>query len=74
MKKIGIDLDEVLSESIEYMLEYNNHQIGRISVRKEDIKDYYIHHTFDIDLDYSTNWFWKPMTHDKKKLEIQPIV
>lgn len=45
-KIIGIDLDEVLSETIDGTLKFHDYQINGISAHKEDISDYYI---FNID-------------------------
>ncbi|MCF7834583.1 HAD hydrolase-like protein [Candidatus Gracilibacteria bacterium] len=41
-KIIGIDLDEVLSETVETMLKSHNNMINGMSIYKEDISDYYI--------------------------------
>ncbi len=41
-KIIWIDLDEVLSETVEHALMANNYQICWIPIKKEEIKDYYI--------------------------------
>jgi len=41
-KIIGIDLDEVLSETVDGVLKFHNYQINGIPAHKEDISDYYI--------------------------------
>lgn len=41
-KIIGVDLDEVLSETVETMLKSHNNKINGISIYKQDISDYYI--------------------------------
>ena len=41
-KIIGVDLDEILSETVETMLKSNNNIINGIPIYKEDISDYYI--------------------------------
>jgi 5'(3')-deoxyribonucleotidase len=41
-KIIGIDLDEVLSETVETMLKSHNNMINGMPIYKEDISDYYI--------------------------------
>lgn len=41
-KIIGIDLDEVLSETVETMLKSHDNMINGIPIYKEDISDYYI--------------------------------
>ena len=39
----GIDLDEVLFETMDGLLDFHNHQINGIHVTREDITDYHIH-------------------------------
>lgn len=74
-KKVGIDLDEVLAETIDYILEYNQYKLGDKIIRKEDITDYYIHRIFDhIDLEYAKKWFWGGLWSDKKNLAIRPVL
>ncbi len=41
-KIIWIDLDEVLSETVEHALKANDYKICWIPIKKEEIKDYYI--------------------------------
>lgn len=41
-KIIGVDLDEVLSETIDGVLKFHKYQINGIEAHKEDISDYYI--------------------------------
>ncbi len=45
-KIIGVDLDEVLSETIDGVLKFHNYKINGISAHREDITDYYL---WDID-------------------------
>lgn len=40
--RIGIDIDEVLCETIDYVLEYQNYQIAGIPIQRSDFTDYYI--------------------------------
>jgi|GEM_PF-453524 len=41
-KIIGVDLDEVLSETIDGVLRFHDYQIKGIPAHKEDISDYYL--------------------------------
>ncbi|MEI8008547.1 MAG: hypothetical protein WCI00_03895 [bacterium] len=41
-KIIGIDLDEVLSETIDGVLKFHNHIINGIPASKNDISAYYL--------------------------------
>ena len=43
-KIIGIDMDEVLSETIDGVLEFNNYHFNNIPITREDITNYYIYH------------------------------
>lgn len=49
-KIIWIDLDEVLSETIDQILEDNNFFLWNTRVKREDILDYYIYRNKNIDL------------------------
>lgn len=39
---IGIDIDEVLSETLDYVLAYHKYQINGLPLKREDMVDYYI--------------------------------
>lgn len=73
-KIIWIDLDEVLAETIDYCLHYNNYKVVWLSIKRHNIKDYYIHKMdeYDITLDEAIDWFRQPMFSDDK-LEIKPL-
>ena len=70
---IWIDLDEVLAESITYILQYHKNKINGKTVNIEDIKNYYIYEIFDISKDDAIQWFREPTLHDINKLEIKPV-
>lgn len=40
--RIGIDIDEVLCETIDYVLAFQNYQIAGIPIKRSDFTDYYI--------------------------------
>lgn len=73
-KIIWFDLDEVLSELLDYILEYNNYKIWDTSISREEVKDYYIHQMpeLDISLEDSINWYQKPMLDEKTRCSIRP--
>ena len=54
-KTIGIDLDEVLSETIDGALKFHNHQINWIPASRNDISTYYLR---DIDKFWMTKEEW----------------
>ncbi len=75
MKKIiWVDLDEVLAETVDYCLVYNDYKIWTKKISKEEIIDYYIHNIdgCNLSLENSINWFRIPMLSDKN-LEIKPV-
>lgn len=74
-KIIGVDLDEVLAETVDYCLFYNKNKICWKTVNKEDIKKYYIHHMveYDISKEEAIEWFRNPMIDDIN-LEIKPVI
>ena len=40
--RIGIDIDEVLCETIDYVLAFQNYKIAGIPIKRLDFTDYYI--------------------------------
>jgi len=74
-KIIWVDLDEVLSETMDFLLEKNDNKIGDYKIIKEDIKDYYIHKIPDLDLsvEEAIEWFQIPMNNDIINLEIKAV-
>ena len=74
-KIIWVDLDEVLAETVDFCLKFNDYKIWNKSLKREDIIDYYIHQIkwFDIDLQWAIDWFNIPIANDIEKLEIQPV-
>jgi 5'(3')-deoxyribonucleotidase len=75
-KIIWVDLDEVLAELLDYVLDYNNNKIGSYLIKRDEIKDYYIHKIKDLDISsqQAIDWFRKPMLEDIQKCNILPIV
>lgn len=65
-KKIWVDLDEILAELVDFVLEYNDYKIWEFPLKKEDIKDYYIHRhpEFNLSPEEAISWFRKPMYED----------
>lgn len=59
MKKkiIWVDLDEVLAETLDRCLEYNNYMIGNLKISKDNVRDYYLHKKYEINLEDSVEWF-----------------
>ncbi len=74
-KTIWVDLDEVLAELLDFVLEYNNYKIWSYKIKKDEIKDYYIHKIkwLDITKQEAVEWFRKPMHEDIKDCNILPI-
>ncbi len=74
MKTIWIDLDEVLAETIDYCLLYNDYKILWKSVDREKITDYCIYNIddFNISKEKSIAWFQDPMKNDAN-MEIRPL-
>lgn len=75
-KIIWVDLDEVLAELVDFVLEYNNYKIWDFSLKKEDIKDYYIHKHPELNLtpEQAIEWFRKPMFEDINNLKVQKVL
>jgi len=73
-KIIWVDLDEILAELLDYLLEYNNYKIWNLDIKREDVKNYYMHKMpeLDISLDEAVSWFRKPMLDDIEKCNIKP--
>lgn len=74
-KIIWVDLDEVLAELLDYILDYNDYKIWNYSLKKEDIKDYYIHLIPELNIwpEDAIAWFRKPMLEDINNLQILPV-
>lgn len=72
---IWIDLDEVLSETVDYCIKYNKHKIAWKYVDREDITDYYIYKIpwYNIWKQDAIKWFQDSIKGDKY-LEIKPII
>lgn len=74
-KIIWIDLDEVLAESINFILGYHNYKIAGTSLIREDIVDYYIYNIskFWVSKQEAIEWFRVAMLWDNN-LEIMPVL
>lgn len=74
-KIIWVDLDEVLSETMDFLLNKNDNKIGNYKIVKEDIKNYYIHKipNLDLSLEEAIEWFQIPMNNDIFNLKIKAV-
>lgn len=74
-KIIWVDLDEVLAESLDTILEFNDYKINWKIVERKDIINYSIYKIegFNIDLDYAKKWFYTPLFEDFNNLEIKKV-
>lgn len=72
--KIWVDLDEVLAETVEKLLQDNNHKIWNLKMNKEDITSYYIFEIENIwlDKDQAIELFRKVLNEDKE-YKIKPV-
>lgn len=73
-KIIAVDLDEVLSETIDQVLEVNNYEINGMKIVKEDVSSYYLHEIerLNLSIEDSVGLFDKLWNSDKK-WEVKPI-
>lgn len=74
-KIIGVDLDEVLSETIDGVLKFHNYEINGIPAHREDITDYYL---WDIDRynlkqEEGVKYFRTFLDEAQKSEEILPV-
>ncbi|EKD24958.1 MAG: hypothetical protein ACD_80C00143G0004 [uncultured bacterium (gcode 4)] len=70
----GIDLDEVLFETMDGLLDFHNHQINGIHVTREDITDYHIHKIKKLWMDLPCNiQFWDTFQTSEKVHDIKPV-
>ena len=74
-KIIWVDLDEVLSETLDFLLEKNWNKIWDFEIKREEVKDYYIHKIPNLDLwvEDAIKWFQIPMNNDIINLEIKAV-
>ncbi len=74
-KIIWVDLDEVLAELLDFVLEKNNYKIWDYKIKREEVKDYYIHRMnwFDISLEEAIDWFRKPMLDDLENCSLKKV-
>lgn len=73
-KIIAVDLDEVLSETIDQVLEVNNYEINGIKITKEDVNNYYLYEIerLNLSIEDAVGLFDKLWNSDKK-WEVKPI-
>lgn len=74
-KIIWVDLDEVLSELLDHILEYNNNMIWKQAINRNEVTDYYVHRmdNVDITLEEAIVWFREPMFQDIGKNKIAVV-
>ncbi|UFX83231.1 5' nucleotidase, NT5C type [Candidatus Absconditicoccus praedator] len=73
-KIIGIDLDEVLSETVEHALKANDYKICGIPIRKEQINDYYIFRMKEFEgMQQEAVDFFGDFLLSEKAKEIKPV-
>lgn len=76
MKEVrGIDLDEILFETVDQALEFHDHKINGKEVSKKDISDYHFYKVkeFGINKEDAIKWF-SDFLHSKDVDKIQPVV
>lgn len=74
-KIIWVDLDEVLAELLDHILEFNDYKIWSYELKKENIKDYYIHKMeyIDLSIEESIDWFKTAILYDIGKYNVKQI-
>lgn len=74
-KIIGIDLDEVLSETVDGVLKFHNYQINGIPAHKEDISDYYIFNIqkYNLNKEDAITYFRVFLDEAQKSEDIFPV-
>jgi len=74
-KVIWIDLDEVLAETLDYCLFFHNYKINWKSIKREDVKDYYIYNMskYNISLEQGIQWFRDGLSSDIWRYNIKPV-
>lgn len=74
-EKRGIDLDEVLFETVDQALQFHNHTINGKKVTKEDIIDYHFYKVkeFGIKKEAAVKWFSDFLYSDEVH-QISPVL
>lgn len=75
MKEVrGIDIDEVLFETIDQILEYHGYRINNQKITKNDITDYHIYKVkkFNINKETGVQWF-HDFLQSEEVHKIQPV-
>ena len=75
-KVIGVDMDEVLAELVDYALEHHDYKIRWKVIKRENIIDYYIHHLvdYDLSLEDALEWFRSALFSDNDHLCMKPVI
>ena len=75
-KVIGVDMDEVLAELVDYALEHHDYKISWKIIKREDIIDYYIHKLvdYDLSLEQALDWFRDALFSDNDNLSMKPVL
>jgi len=73
-KIIAVDLDEVLSETIDKVLEVNNYEVNGMKITKKDVSSYYFHEIERLNLwiGDDVKLFDRLWNSDKKR-EVKPL-
>jgi len=74
-KIIGVDLDEVLSETIDGVLKFHNYQINDIPAHREDISHYYLWDVekYGLTQEEGVKYFRSFLDEAQKSEEILPV-
>ena len=72
---LAVDLDEVLSESLDEVLKFHDYKINGIPVQKSDISNYYIFESseYEMTVEEGVKYFSEVLYSDAHK-GIQPVV
>jgi len=75
-KVIGVDMDEVLAELVDYALEHHDYKISWKIIKRENIIDYYIHKLvdYDLSLEQALDWFRDALFSDNDNLSMKPVL
>ncbi|NCO98203.1 hypothetical protein GW864_03455 [bacterium] len=73
-KIIGVDLDEVLSQTLDDALKYNKYMFNGIPIKRKDVLNYYIHQIpkYNAGVEDSKQWFDNFLA-SKKANSLKPV-
>lgn len=77
MKKIiGIDIDEVLSETLDEVLKYNNYKFKWLPIKRKDVTDYYVYKIpeYNWSVDDAIVFFGKAIRSKSVQSNIKPVI